>query len=230
MSIAQSKGTVLFITFAALLCALLVWSGCSSAEATRSEQKGGMLEPSPMQKKVDSLETDNVTLKQKLVKFEQDNNTLNARLSDVEAKFKAELDKAAAAAKPVVPAPQPPSQPTATYEGAQKAFGEKKYDDAIQMFQALLDGGVPEDVADNCHYWIGESYFGKKEFKEAVKHLEMVFQYKTSEKKGDAYYMLGRSYEMMGDKAKAKESYEKVVKDYPTNNNVKKAKERWGRL
>jgi tol-pal system protein YbgF len=182
--------------------------------------------PTPEQRKIDSLETVNVTLNQKIVKFEQDNNTLNARLSDVEAKLKAELDRAAAAAKP----PPTPPAPTATYEGAQKAFAEKKYDDAIQMFQALLDGGTPEDLADNCHYWLGESFFGKKDFKEAVKHFEMVLQYKNSEKKGDAYFMLGRSYEMLGDKAKAKESFEKVVKDYPTNNNVSKAKEHWGRL
>ncbi|MGA3246236.1 MAG: tol-pal system protein YbgF [Bacteroidota bacterium] len=192
----------------------------------RSEQTAFTQGPSSEQRKIDSLETINVTLNQKLVKYEQDNNTLNARLNDVEAKLKAELDRAAAAAKP----PPPPPAPTATYDGAQKAFAEKKYDDAIQMFQALLDGGIPEDLADNCHYWLGESYFGKKDFREAVKHFEMVFQYKTSEKKGDAYFMLGRSYEMLGDKAKAKESYEKVVKDYPTNNNVKKAKEHWGRL
>jgi TolA-binding protein len=42
--------------------------------------------------------------------------------------------------------------------------------------------------------------------------------------------MIAQCYEITGDKAKAKEAYEKVVKDYPTNNNVKKAKERWGRL
>jgi tol-pal system protein YbgF len=176
--------------------------------------------------RIDSLETLNVTLNQKLMRLEQDNNTLNAQLSDVEAKLKAELDRAAAAAKP----PPPRPAPTATYEGAQKAFAEKRYDDAIQMFQALLDGGAPDDLADNCHYWIGESYFGKRDFKGAVKHFEMVFQYKTSEKKGDAYFMMGRSYELLGDKARAKESFEKVVKEYPTNNNVEKAKEHWGRL
>ena len=98
------------------------------------------------------------------------------------------------------------------------------------MFQALLDGGAPENIADNCHYWIGESYFGKKDFKEGLKHFEMVLQYKISEKKGDAHFMLGRSYDMLGDKAKAKKSYEKVVKDYPMNGNVKRAKERLGRL
>jgi tol-pal system protein YbgF len=226
MSFSHFERTFVRLSLLALILAVLSFVGCSSEQAVRSEQTAITKGPSSEQRKIDSLETVNVTLNQKIVKFEQDNNTLNARLSDVEAKLKSELDRAAAAAKP----PPPPPTPTATYEGAQKAFAEKKYDEAIQMFQALLDGGTPEDLADNCHYWLGESYFGKKDFKEAVKHFEMVFQYKTSEKKGDAYFMLGRSYEILGDKAKAKESFEKVVKDYPTNNNVQKAKEHWGRL
>jgi tol-pal system protein YbgF len=221
MSFARTKEIAFRLSLPALIISLFAWGGCSSQQAIKAPPG-----PTPDQLKADSLMTVNVTLNQKIVKFEQDNNTLNARLSDVEAKLKAELDRAAAAAKPPPPAPAP----TATYEGAQKAFAEKRYDDAIQMFQALLDGGTPEDLADNCHYWVGESFFGKKDFKEAVKHFEMVFQYKNSEKKGDAYFMLGRSYEMLGDKAKAKESFEKVVKDYPTNNNVAKAKEHWGRL
>jgi len=225
MSFARHERIFVRLSLLALIVAILSWIGCSSEQAVRSEQTAFTRPPSPEQKKIDSLETQNVNLKQKLVKLEQDNNTLNARLGDVESKLKAEIDKAAA---PPAPPPAPPV--TATYEGAQKAFAEKKYDDAIQMFQALLDGGSPEDLADNCHYWIGESYFGKKDFTEAVKHFEMVLQYKISEKKGDAHFMLGRSYEMLGDKAKAKESYEKVVKDYPTNDNVKKAKEHWGRL
>ncbi|MBF8294833.1 MAG: ybgF [Bacteroidetes bacterium] len=225
MSFTRYERIFVRLSLLALIVAILSWVGCSSEQAVRSEQTAFTRAPSPDEKKIDSLETQNVSLKQKLVKLEQDNNTLYARLGDVESKLKAEIDKAAA------PPPPPPAPPvTASYEGAQKAFAEKKYDDAIQMFQALLDGGSPEDLADNCHYWIGESYFGKKEFMEGVKHFEMVLQYKISEKKGDAHFMLGRSYEMLGDKAKAKESYEKVVKDYPTNDNVKKAKERWGRL
>jgi tol-pal system protein YbgF len=227
MSFSRSQEILFRISLPAFLILLVTLIGCSSEEATRTEQKAMPAvpsKPSREQVKIDSLETENVTLKQKLVKFEQDNSTLNVRLSDVEAKLKAEIEKA-------IPPPQPVAPPiTATYEAGQKAFGEKKYDDAIKIFQALLDGGIAEDQSDNCHYWIGESYFGKKEFGEAVKQLEAVLQYKTSEKKGDALFMLGRSFEILGDKAKAKEMFEKVVKDYPTNNNVKKAKEHWGRL
>lgn len=220
MSFARSKEIILRVSLPALMVFALAWIGCSSEEAVKPEVVAPPPGPTAEQKKIDSLEAETISLKQKLVKFEQDNSTLNARLTDAEAKLKAELEKATAVPKP----------PPATYEGAQKAFQDKKYDEAIQMFQTLIDGAIPEEQADNCHYWIGESYFGKKEYKEAAKSFETVFQYKTSEKKADAQYMLGRCYEALGDKAKAKEAYEKVTKDYPTSDKVKKAKERWGRL
>ena len=220
MSFARTKETLLRYSLPALMVLLFALSGCSSEEAVKPETPPPPPGPTAEQMKIESLEAENINLKQKIVKLEQDNGTLNARIADVEEKLKAELEKAAAVPKP----------PPATYEGAMKAFGEKKYDDAIQMLETLLTGGIAEDQADNCHYWIGESFFGKKQYIDAMKHFEMVFQYKGSEKKGDAQYMMGRCYEATGDKAKAKDAYEKVTKDYPTSNNVTKAKERWGKL
>ena len=220
MSFARFKETMVRLSLPALMVLLFALAGCGSEEAVKPEVPPPPPGPTAEQKKIDSLEADNINLKQKIVKLEQDNGSLNARIADVEAKAKAELEKAAAVPKP----------PAATYEGAIKAFGEKKYDDAIKMFETLLTGGIAEDQADNCHYWIGESFFGKKEYKDAMKHFEMVFQYKGSEKKADAQYMLARCYEATGDKAKAKEAYEKVTKDYPTSDKIKKAKERWGKL
>ena len=221
MSFARFKETMVRLSLPVLMVLLFSLAGCASEEAVKPETTPPPPPgPTAEQKKIDSLEADNINLKQKIVKLEQDKGTLNARITDVEAKLKAELEKEAAVPKP----------PPATYEGAVKAFGEKKYDDAIQMFEVLLNRGIAEDQADNCHYWIGESFFGKKQYKDAMKHFEMVFQYKGSEKKADAQYMLARCYEATGDKAKAKEAYEKVTKDYPTSDKVKKAKERWGKL
>lgn len=220
MSFAQLKETMLRLSLPALMVLLFALAGCASEETVQPETPPPPPGPTAEQKKIDSLEADNINLKQKIVKLEQDAMTLNARIADVEAKLRAELEKAAAVPKP----------PPATYEGALKAFKDKQYDEAIKMFETLLTSGIGEDQADNCHYWIGESFFGMKSYQDALKHFEMVFQYKTSEKKGDAQYMVGRCYEASGDKAKAKEAYEKVTKDYPTSENVKKAKERWGKL
>jgi tol-pal system protein YbgF len=225
------------LSLPALLIALFAWSGCKSSQGAASQndqalssfvgdRKPEIAPPPPPvdQKKLQDLETENSTLKEKITKLEQDNSALTTRLSDIEAKMMAEqAAKAVEPAKEALPA-------NASYENAYQLFSQKKYDDAIQMYQALLDGGISEDLADHCHYWMGESYYGKKNYESALKEFETVFQYKSMEKKADAQFMIAQCYERMGDKAKAKEAYEKVAKDYPTSDKVPLAKERSAKL
>lgn len=200
---------------------------------------------------VDDIQTENTSLKQKVVKLEQDVRTLNARISDTEAKYMAEKERAdqaeeaarVAAQSAAISARgglvQPPADEAMTpvneasmgsYESALQLFKGKRYDDAIVTLQNMISAGVSQNLEDNCHYWIGESNFGKKNYQEAMKHFEMVFQYKNSEKLADAQYMLAQCYERTGDKARAKEAYEKVVKDFPMSRLVEHAKGRWARL
>jgi len=205
-------------------------------------------EPAPgpkvadLEKQLEDLRTENTSLKQKIVKLEQDNRTLNARIADNDAKLVAEKEradkaeealKAAPAVKAKATAVEPPEKAGASmsaYEEALKAFNGRRYDDAVAMLQSMLSAGVADDLADNCTYWIGESYYAKKKYKQAAASFQDVMKFKYSEKKGDAEFMLAQSYERMGNKVKAKEAYEKVVKDYPMCKNVKRAKERWAKL
>jgi len=210
-------------------------------------------QPSPseeMQKQMDALKNDNTDLRQKNLKLEDDVQKLTLRLNDSEARYAAEkqradsLDEAAKAAMVTVAA-QPMTEtnktesmetatkseiPMAEYEDALGAFKSKKYQDAADAFQRMLDEKVPDEIADNCHYWIGESKYASKKYADALQEFNQVLNFKRSEKKGDAQFMIGQCYERMGNKAKAKEAFEKVVKDYPMSANVKKAKERWARL
>lgn len=205
--------------------------------------------PAPVSAPVDSSSdvlTENTSLKQQIVKLEEDNRSLNARISDAEAKYMSEkerADKAEEAAKvaaqsaaisargmQVTAEPAPSGDAVAAYRNALQSFHSKAYDATISKLQTMLDGGVPKNLEDNCHYWMGEASFGKKDYKGALKHFEQVFQYEKSEKQADARYMSAQCYERMGDKAKAKEEYERVVKDFPTSNHVQRAKERWARL
>lgn len=216
-------------------------------EAPAPVDSAAMMPPAPtLEAQLEELRTENTSLKQKIVKLEQDNRSLNARISDTETKLMAEkqrADKAEEAAKNAAKsgmtrganlAEPPPAAPVAVsasaYDHALQTFRNRKYDDAIASFQALLDGGISPDLADNCTYWIGESKFGKRDYNGAIKSFEQVFDYKKSEKFADAQYMIARSLQALGERAKAKEAYEKVVKDFPTSRLVAKAKRRSANL
>lgn len=198
------------------------------------------------EKQIETLRTENTTLKQKVLKLEQDNRSLNSMMSESESRIAAAnartdslgkllVAQPVVAAQPAAPAQEAAQAPVenasiTSYEDALKAFNAKKYDDAIAGLKGMLQAGVSKDLEDNCKYWIGESNFAKKRYKEAIKDFEDVLSYKNSEKKGDAQYMVAQCYERMGDKVKAKAGYEKVVKEFPLSKVVKKAKERWAKL
>lgn len=200
------------------------------------------------EKQIEDLRTENTTLKQRLVKLEQDNRTLNTMVSENESKIQAARERADSlemammnrpVAEPAAETPAMVEQPAAAtqepmtatgYEEALQAFNARKYDEAIFSLNAMLAEGATKDLEDNCYYWIGESNFAKRQYDEAISAFEKVLTFAVSEKKGDATYMMAQSFERKGDKTRAKDGYEKVVKDYPMSNVVKKAKERWAKL
>ena len=193
------------------------------------------------EKQIEDLRTENTGLKQKTVKLEQENRGINARISEVEAKYAAEkirADKAEELAKNTVQTPaeeKPVVEKTAAgsssaYDVALKAFNARKYDVAAKGFKAIIDDGSNADLTHRAKYWLGESYFAQKKYKEALPLFQETIKLKNSEKKADAQFMIAQTYEHLGDKAKAKAAYEKVVKDYPMSKNVKRAKARWANL
>jgi tol-pal system protein YbgF len=229
--------------------ALTSFVGEKKVDSTQAEAKPAAQPTSTaedIQKQMDALKTDNTDLRQRNLKLEDDVQKLTARLNDAESKYAAERDRADKAEEALKTAPARPVTetkkteavetaikteiPMAEYEEALGAFKSKKYDDATTAFQKMLDQKVPDEIADNCHYWIGESKYAKKKYKEALEEFDAVMAFKRSEKKGDAQFMIAQCYERMGDKAKAKEAFEKVVKDFPMNAHVKRAKERWAKL
>jgi tol-pal system protein YbgF len=204
--------------------------------------------PAPVTVPSGDVQTENTSLKQKVVRLEQDLRTLNARISDTEVKYMAQKERAERAEEAARVAAQsaaisarsgqvvmetitPSSEASMrAYEIALQQFKGRKYDDAIVTLQNMISAGVSKNLEDNCHYWIGESNFGKKNYKEAMSHFEMVFEYENSEKLADARFMLAQCFERTGNKMKAKESYERVVNDFPMSRLVQRAKERSARF
>ncbi len=212
----------------------------SEPRASQTDEQVAQIE-----KQMQDLQVENANLKQKLMKVEQENRNLTLRLSDTESKLALERERADRAessskanpAAGVTEAIATPARPTpkstvtlSSYEEALRAFNNRKYEVALRSFQSLLDAGVSEDMRDNCIYWIGESQYALKRYSEAAESFKEVLTIRHSEKKADAQFMLAQCYDKLGQRQKAKEAYEQVVKNYPMSRHVKRAKDRWAKL
>jgi len=232
-----------------LFAGMLFISGCGGGEeATKDSDDAALtsfigekpvqeqpseVSVSEIDKELEELRGENTQLKQKILKLEEDNRALNSELSDTDRQLLAEKARADSLARlsPAARTPLPaggalPSQ----YEEALMDFRAGRYDNAIQKFQGLLDGGIDPRYADNCQYWLGECNFAKRNYSRAISHFESVLATKSSEKKGDAQYMVGRSYEQLGNKAKAREAYQSFIDNYPSSKLIPRAQERVAKL
>jgi tol-pal system protein YbgF len=112
------------------------------------------------------------------------------------------------------------------YSQAISLFQEKNYDDAHALFSSLLDKGIEKSLADNCEYWMGECNNATREYSNAIKQFQKVIALDSSNKKPDAYYMLGRSYEQIGEREKARNTYQALNDQYPDNVHARRVKSR----
>jgi TolA-binding protein len=147
-------------------------------------------------------------------------NALTAQLQLREATRAAAPPDSSSIVKKQLPQPsKPPSrgeQPVALmYEDALRLHKSGKYQSAINAFQELLRRGIEKDLEDNCHFWIGVSHFNLREFDLALTSLRRVIDWIGSNKKADAYLMLGQTYERLGDGQQAKSMYEALLKEFP---------------
>jgi tol-pal system protein YbgF len=205
-------------------------NGCGTVDESTSDTWDNTATPAVsetarLEYRVDSLTNESRRLTQQLEALSTENRNLTARNAELETK----INEMAAAPKPE-PTPAPAMDVASGYDGALAAFREKNFAGAVSAFEALLNGNIREDLADNCHYWMGESYYGMRKYSQAVEQFKMVFDYKRSEKKDDAQLMIGNSYLAMGDKAAAKDAYNKLITTYPISPLVQKANEKLARL
>lgn len=215
-----------FLLSFALVLSLFAFSCGSSEESTDQWETTPTVSPTAkLEFRVDSLKNENRRMKEQLDAVAMENRTLTAKNAELETK----LNEALAAPK-APPPPPPPSDMSSAYESALGLFRNRNYAEAIDQFQGLLKAGISDDLASNCHYWIGESYYGLKKHQDAIQHFEMVFDYKKSSKKAAAQLMIGNSYYASGNKAAAKEAYEKVVSTYPVSSYVKKAQDKLAKM
>jgi TolA-binding protein len=214
----------------AVVSGALIIAGCGSSDAAKIEPAQQQASATEMMQHDMAMErAKNDSLLVIVNRLERDNQAATARAVEAETEL-AEMKRMAASQAPAMKPQSKVPSGQGSYEEGLKLFHAHKFDEAAGQFESVLSSGSSPDLADNCHYWLGECSYGMKNYKEAIEHFNQVFTFKISEKKDDAQMMIANSYLAMGDKERAKAEFQKLIDKYPASTYVARAKEKLSRL
>jgi tol-pal system protein YbgF len=124
---------------------------------------------------------------------------------------------AAPAQASAVPFPaNPVVQPQRLYDGAWSDYTAGHYSLAVEGFEMYLRSFPKSTRAHEAQLYVGESLAWEKKDMDAVTAYDRVIaDYPGSPSVPTAYYKRGLAFERLGEPARARESYEAVIKQFP---------------
>jgi tol-pal system protein YbgF len=172
----------------------------------------------------------------------EDTNYRLAQLSQQIAATNQELKAFRTAPRPAEPADpsapppeQPPAaggggsgaDPRALYDSAYNDYLKGSYDLALRGFQEYLNNFPNTDLADNATYWIGESYYRQRRFRQAIEHFDAVLsRYPRSDKVPAALLKKGYAHLELGERSQGVVQLQHVIRQYPTSDEANLARQR----
>jgi tol-pal system protein YbgF len=118
-------------------------------------------------------------------------------------------------------------QPQRLYDSAWGDYTAGNYTLAIQGFQMYLQSFPKSTRAHEAQLYIAESLAWEKKDMDAIAAYDRVISnYPGSASVPTAYYKRGLAFERLGETARARESYEAVLKQFPDNPAASLAKNR----
>jgi tol-pal system protein YbgF len=134
-------------------------------------------------------------------------------------------------AVPVVATRQVERSDKVEYERLLGFFKEGNLEESRQGFSAFLAQYPNSDLAPNARYWLGESHYGKKDYKQAIDSYDRVeLDYPQSEKVPAAILKKGFAYLALKDKKRASSAFKQVVTLYPKSPEAGKAYDKLNQL
>lgn len=109
------------------------------------------------------------------------------------------------------------------YQSALRTFDKRTYDKALDMFNDLLQKFKGGEYSDKAQYWVGECYYAKGDYANAIAAFNKVFEYKKTSKADDAQLKLGLCYLRMGKNDIAADEFKRLINRYPSSEYVARA-------
>ena len=102
------------------------------------------------------------------------------------------------------------------YRSAVELVKTGKHDEAVTALRAFLKTYPRHDYADNAQYWLGESFYARKDYQQALTEFRATIEtYPRGNKVPDALLKVGYCYSALGQRDKARAVLEQVVNLYP---------------
>lgn len=139
-----------------------------------------------------------------------------------------QLKYSPAPAPKAAPAPRVAGDdPVTMYRKAYDMLKAADYAGSSALFQQLIDRFPEHELADNAQYWLGEADYAQKNFRRALDEFKRVVDvYPHGNKVPDAMLKLAFCQIELGEKSKAKDTLQSLIRDFPWSEPARKAKER----
>jgi tol-pal system protein YbgF len=137
-----------------------------------------------------------------------------------------------------LPTGQPPgSTPSASspssaeakrlYQAALSDYQRGKFDLAAQGFRSYVEQSPRGDVADTAQYYLGESLYSAKDYRNAIAEFERLARdYPQSPQVPSALLKTGYAYYELKDSVQGRRALRTLIENYPTSKEAKLAEER----
>jgi tol-pal system protein YbgF len=107
------------------------------------------------------------------------------------------------------------------YKAAYALVRGQQFDSAVSAFKKFLQDYPESKYAANAHYWLGELYLvvNPQDLESSRQAFVLLLdEYPDNSKAPDAMYKLGKVYYLKGNREKAREYMDRVIRDYGSSN------------
>ncbi|HEX7153923.1 MAG TPA: tol-pal system protein YbgF [Thermoanaerobaculia bacterium] len=126
-----------------------------------------------------------------------------------------------------VPPPVTTEDPMQVYQAAYRDYQRSNYDLAIEGFRDFVAANPNSELADNASYWIGESLFSQKKYREAIQQFDIVVtKYPRSDKVPGALLKKGYAYISIGERSQGVVQLQYVIHEHPSSQEASLARQR----
>jgi len=157
---------------------------------------------------------------------------LRRRVEELESLNRGRLPAAPSGFAPSAPAPGPAPLASATttpaaelYRAGTENLQAKNFDAAVLSFYDLIVTYPNHPLREGAQFLVADIFYMQKDFRSALAEFEaLIAAVPRGERVPDALLKIGQCQKSLGDAARAKRTWERVVKDHPASAAARQAR------